>query len=136
MPFLGSADERAGGHVQVLPEVGKSWRHGVDEFLWPKPRRGRGSSHVEAVLVHAGGEEHLVALQALETRLAVGADLFERMAKVRIPVGVIDRTGLEESGHCTAGTGKGRARGNYPRAGAKSIGAAPARGRAQRALSD
>ena len=64
----------------------------------PRPPGG-GLLHLLPVLVHADQQMDIIAAETAIAGNHIGADLFERMAKVRITVGVIDGSRQVEARH-------------------------------------
>ena len=79
--------------VEFLPKRDEFRRDPVDELLRRDALFFGGLLHFLPVLIDAGEEENLLALQPMITRDDVGEDLLVRMADVRRTVGVIDRGG-------------------------------------------
>ncbi len=106
VPVLGGADEvvERGAHFQR--HVTKIRRHLVREGLRIEPGIRGGAFDLLPVLVRAGEEEHVVAVQPLEPRHHVGGDRCVSVADMRRPVHVIDRRrDVITLGHDNACTG-------------------------------
>ena len=90
---LGGADEVVVRAVEHLHH-GLEARHvAVGEFARRQALLGRGLHHLDAVLVGAGEEEHVVAVEPHEAGDGVGGDHLIGVADVRLAVGIGDRGG-------------------------------------------
>ena len=95
--LLGGPDEAIERDVQPFihfPELGGITRGEL--------RRGhvlllRGLDHLQAVLVGAGQEEHILAVEPLEARQRIGRDRLIGVADMRQAVGIRDGGGDVES---------------------------------------
>ncbi len=101
MVWLGGADEAVVGNVQSVVHHLERARHFLSEDGWLDAAIPGGLGHFQAMLVGAGEEEDLAALEALETGKGVGRDRFIGMTDMRPPVRIADRGGdVERLGHC------------------------------------
>ena len=96
MRGLGGADEVVLAAIQRLCHGAEARRHLVHEFAGRHAGPGRRLLNLDAVLVGAGGEQHVVAVDALEARDRVRGDHLVGVADMRRAVGVGDRGGEAE----------------------------------------
>jgi hypothetical protein len=97
------ADEAAQGDAEVIAHLAECCRVAVGEFLDRDAFLFRRLLHLQAVLVRAGHEEDVVAVQALEARHRIGGDHLVGVADVRHAVGVADGRGDVERGFFGSG---------------------------------
>ncbi len=90
MPRLGRADPVVVAALQAAPIALEGRGHPVDPDLRLEPVLLGRLQHRLRMLVHAHEEVDVVAAKATVARDAVGADLLERVAEVRVAVGVVD----------------------------------------------
>ena len=93
MPFLRRADEVVVGEAKRLVHGAEASRVAVGQGAWGKAFLGGRLLHLESVLVGAGEEEHVLAVEALEASDGVGGDGLVGVADVGRPVGVGDGGG-------------------------------------------
>ena len=93
MRGLGGADEAVVGHVQPVAHGAELRRVLVGERARRNSFLGGGLRHLQAVLVDAGEEEDVVAVEPLEARDRVGRDRLIGVADMRRAVRVGNRGG-------------------------------------------
>ena len=94
MALFGRADEVVVGALQPLrPSSRSAARCGRASCARRQPLKRRGLLDLLPVLVGAGEEEHVVAVEPLEARNGVGRDGFVGVADMRRAVRVRDRGG-------------------------------------------
>jgi len=90
---LGGANELVVGDAELFVHLAEDGRVAVGKLL-RRDAFGLGVLlHLQAVLVGAGQEEHILAVQPLEARQDVGGDDVVGVADMRLAVGVEDRRG-------------------------------------------
>src|SRR5690606_22551620 len=105
MALLGGADEITVGKSQHLGHLAKPRGVAVRELARRKLLPGGRLLHLQAMLVGAGQEEDILAVQPLKARDSVGRDGLVGMADVRHAVGIRDggcNVELLSSGHASA----------------------------------
>ncbi len=88
---LRRAHDVVGGRVEPFAHGGELRRGAVGELLRGHALARRRLLHFLAVLVHAGDEQRVVAVEPLEPRDRIGRDPLIGMADVRRPIGIRDR---------------------------------------------
>ena len=96
---FGGADEVVVGDVQPSPRLGELRGDAVGELLRGEPGRLGSLLDLEAVLVGAGEELHLVAEEAVPAGDCVADDGRVGVPEVRLRVDVVDRCRHIEPGH-------------------------------------
>ena len=91
MALLGGADVVVVRAVEPLDHGLEARDVAVDELARREPFPGRGLQHLDAVLVGAGQEKHVVAVEPHEARDRVGRDRLVGVADMRRAVRVGDR---------------------------------------------
>ena len=91
MPRLGGADEIVVRAVERRRHLLESARVAVGELARREALARRRLLHLEAVLVGAGQEVHVLAVEPLEAGDRIGRQRLIGMADVRRPVGIGDR---------------------------------------------
>ena len=92
---LRGADEAVERHVEPLVHLPEAAGIARGEFGDAKPLALGGLHHLQAVLVGAGQEEHILAVEPLKPRQRIGRDRLVGVADVRNAVGIVDRGGDE-----------------------------------------
>ena len=91
MARLGRADEVVVGEAEQPRHLAKALGVAVGELARRQALLGGRLLHLEAVLVGAGEEEHVLAVEPLEARDGVGRNRLVGVADVRLAVGIGDR---------------------------------------------
>ncbi len=88
---LGRADEVVVGEAEQPRHLTKSFGVAVRELARRETSLGRCLLHLEAVLVGAGEEEDILAVEPLEACNGIGGNRLVGVADVRLAVGIGDR---------------------------------------------
>src|SRR6185369_12233277 len=88
---IGGADEFVRGNAEFFPERFPGFSHAGDKFGFRDAGFLRGALDVDAVLIGAGGHDHVEAAHALKPAHGVADDGGVDVADVRQAVGVVDR---------------------------------------------
>jgi hypothetical protein len=91
VPFLGGSDEIVVGSIERGRHAAELGRVAVGELARRDAFLARGLQHLDAVLVGAGQEEHVLAVEPLEAGKGIGGDQFIGMADMRLAVRIGDR---------------------------------------------
>ena len=99
---VGRPDEARELDVQTFIHLLEPRCVAIGEFGWRQPLALRGLDHLQTVLVGAGQEEHILAVEPLEARQRVGRDRLVGVADMRGTVRVCYRGGdvIGVSCHC------------------------------------
>ena len=90
---LGGADEVVVGEVQRRGHLAEALGVAVGERARRQALLGRRLLHLQPVLVGAGEEEDVLAVEPLEARDGIGGDRLVGVADVRLAVGIGDGRG-------------------------------------------
>jgi hypothetical protein len=93
MRRLAGADETVEGNVQPLIHLLEAPRVAGGEVDRRQAFGLRGLNHLQAMLVGAGQEEHVLAVEPREARNRIGRDRLIGVADMRLAVRVRDRRG-------------------------------------------
>ena len=93
MARLGGADEIVVGQVQRLGHGAEARRVAVGQRARRDAFLDRRLLHLQAVLVGAGQEEHVLAVEPLEARDGIGGDRLVGVPDMRRPVRIGDGRG-------------------------------------------
>src|SRR5262249_37029675 len=100
MRGLSGADEAVVADIELAPEIGKRRSNSRHMRKRSKAALGGDALDVDAVLVGAGYEEGVAAVQAVVARDGVGGDGGVSVADMRNVIGVVDRGGeIDRVGH-------------------------------------
>ncbi len=100
MARVGRADEIVIGDVQRLGHRLEARRIALGELGRRDAGLGGGLLHLQAVLVDAGQEEHVIAVEPLEARDGVGRDRLIGMADMGLAIGIGNRRGDVKGRFC------------------------------------